>query len=115
MATKTHYAHGPHGNACKRASAKGTTNVYRVDCLACQKSDQFTAAKAEADAKRHETFMAQVPREFKEPWHEGNIECPQGHRLFRLGDRTCYGHYENFHCAECGEVVQRMTERGMMF
>jgi hypothetical protein len=115
MATKTHYAHGPHGNACKRASAKGTTNVYRVDCLACQKSDQFTAAKVEADAKRHETFMAQEPREFGEPWKDGIITCMMGHTLFRYAGRSCYGHYDEYVCAECGDAQSRLTEAGMSF
>lgn len=114
---KTHYAHGPHGNACKRASAKSTTNVHRVDCLACQKSDQFIAAKAEADAQRHEKFMAQIPRNFMEPWQAGKfLLCSScGNGFFRIGDRTCCGHYDNFHCSKCGHIESRLTERGMSF
>lgn len=112
---KTHFEHGPHGNACRRASSKSTTNVYRVDCLACQKSDQFIEAKKVADAARHKKFMAQEPREYNEPWRDGVMTCPNGHTKFRIGDRTCYGHYDNFHCSECDEVVSRLTERGMSF
>lgn len=113
---KTHFEHGPHGNACGRASARSTTSVYAVDCLACQKSDQYAAAKDVADAAKHERFMAQVPRQIGEPWREGHIVCREcDGDLFRIGDRTCYGHYQNYVCAACGHVESRLTETGMSF
>lgn len=114
---KTHYEHGPHGTACGRASSKTTTNVYRVDCLVCQNRDQFLAAKKIADDAKQAKFMAQVAKPYMEPWQPGEFiicsECKGGN--FRLGDRTCYGHYDNFHCANCGHVESRLTETGMMF
>lgn len=113
---KTHYEHGPHGTACGRASSKTTTNVYRVDCGVCQKRDPFVAAKKVADDARHEAFMAQEPRRITEPWKEGHIICRNcDGDLFRIGDRTCYGHYNNFHCANCGNIESRLTETGMSF
>lgn len=114
--SKTHYQHGPHGNACGRASNSHTTNVYRVTCLSCQKSDQFLAAREIADSARHQAFMAQEPRVISEPWKYGNVVCRECNGdKFRIGDRTCYGHYENFHCANCGHVESRLTETGMAF
>lgn len=116
--TKTHYEHGPHGNACGRASSKSTPNVNRVDCLACKKSDQFIAAKEEWDKRRHEAFMATEPRTFGEPWGKYGevIVCKScGGNTFRMGDRTCYGHYDNFHCSNCDNIESRLTETGMSF
>lgn len=112
---KTHYEHGPHGNACGRASSNSTTEPHRVTCLVCQKSDQFLAAKSVADAAKHEAFMAQTPRQFREPWKSGNIVCECGSDLFRMGNRTCYGHYQNYHCSACGHIESRLTETGMSF
>jgi hypothetical protein len=116
MVMKTHFEHGPHGNACGRAGRRSTTNVYAVTCLNCQKSDQFLAARRLADDVRHQNFLAQTPRAFREPWKDGNITCRAcGGGDFRMGDRTCYGHYENYHCATCGHVESRLTETGMSF
>jgi len=115
-----HYAHGPHGNACGRASSRSTTNVYRVDCLNCKGSDQFLAALAKCEAVKQEKFEAQVPQTFFEPWHMPYnsilIVCKScGGNTFRQGDRTCHGHYDNWHCSNCGGVESRLTETGMSF
>lgn len=113
---KTHFEHGPHGTACGRASSKTTTNVYRVDCGACVKRDSFLAAKDAADEAKHLAFLAKEPREYREPWDKGIITCNWcGNTAFRLGERTCYGHYDNFHCANCNAIESRLTERGMSF
>lgn len=113
---KTHYEHGPHGTACGRASTMTTTDVYRVTCLVCQSRDQFLAAKKVADEVRRTAFEAQVPRNFSEPWREGIIICRScGSENFRQGERTCYGHYDNFHCSNCGHVESRLTETGRAF
>lgn len=124
---KTHYEHGPHGNACGRASARSTTEAGRVTCLACQKSDQFIAAKKVADESRKAAFEAQKPHKIAEPWKQGHIICSGfvydlsdalskcGNDLFREGDRSCYGHYQSFHCSKCGHIESRLTETGMSF
>lgn len=104
-----------HAAACGRG-ARITDAVQRVDCLNCKKQDSYILAKDESDAYNHSAFMAQVPREFKEPWNDGNVKCRNcGCVLFREGDRTCYGHYQNFHCSFCGHVESRLTETGMSF
>lgn len=114
--TKTHYSVGPHGNACGRASARTTTNVYAVTCLLCQGNSQFVAGKKIADDARKAALAAQVPHGVREPWREGDIACRQcGGELFRNLDRTCYGHYDNWACAACGHVESRLTETGMSF
>lgn len=113
---KIHFEHGPHGNACGRASSRSTTNVHRVDCRACGKTPQFIEAMATAQAVKMEQFLAQEPRVIKEPWKEGYIECTQcGWDQFRMADRTCHGHYENYVCAACGHNESRLTETGMSF
>lgn len=114
---KTHYEHGPHGNACGRVGNRSSTDVYRVDCLNCLKAEQFIEAKRIADEVRQAKFEAQVPRTYREPWGElDNITCRicNGDK-FRIGPRGLYGHYENYHCAECGHVESRLTEIGMSF
>lgn len=61
--------------------------------------------------------MAQVPRTRIEPWKPGVFmlcsECKHGY--FRIGDRTCYGHYQDYVCANCGHKESRLTEKGMSF
>lgn len=102
-------------SACGRGS-RVDTDVYRVDCLKCQGLSEYRLVKEKADAAKHEAFMAQVPRIMGEPWKDGQILCSKcNHDLFRVGDRTCYGHYANFHCANCGHVESRLTETGMSF
>lgn len=89
-----------------------------VTCNLCRNSERFAKVKEADDKRRHEAFMSQVPRQIREPWltMPVNITCRecQGN-LFREGDRTCYGHYANFHCANCGHVESRLTETGMSF
>lgn len=113
---KRHLAIGPHGNACGRVGKHTTTNVYNVTCLNCQKNDQFIEAKRISDEVKQRQFMEQMPRVIREPWWDGDIECRScGGKYFRHGDRTCYGHYDNFHCSNCGHVESRLTEIGMAF
>lgn len=103
--------------SCGRGS-RVDSNVYNVDCLACQKRDAYILAKDEADSKRHAAFMAQEPRQFMEPWHTEKkaMRCRNcGNGTFRMGDRTCYGHYQDYVCAECGHKESRLTETGMSF
>jgi hypothetical protein len=112
---KRHLAIGPHGNACGRVGNHTTTNVYNVTCLNCQKNSQFIEAKRISDEAKQERFDAQIPRRISEPWRDGNIVCECGNDTFRIGDRSCYGHYDNYHCGECGKVSSRLTETGMSF
>lgn len=105
---KRHFKDG-----CGRGKAV-TDNVYAVTCLICKSSESYVKAKEAADKAKHEAFLAQVPRVMGEPWKEGNIVCRScGNETFRIGDRTCYGHYANFHCAACGNIESRLTETGM--
>lgn len=93
-----------------------TDKVRRVTCLVCQSREAFVLAKAADDADRLQAFYDQTPRTFAEPWNgKGNIVCNCGSDLFRQADRTCYGHYDNYVCASCGETTQRLTETGMSF
>lgn len=113
---KRHYSVGPHGNACGRASALNTTNVYNVTCLLCQANDQFLAGKRIADDAKDEAFKAQAPRTYAEPWTKGNITCREcGSDQFRYQGRSCYGHYDDHVCANCGHTESRLTETGMCF
>lgn len=101
--------------ACGRGR-RMDTNVYRVDCLNCQKQDAYILAKDEADSERHKRFMAQEPRAIPEPWRDGHITCRNcGAQNHRVGDRTCYGHYQDYVCADCGHKESRLTETGMSF
>ena len=93
-----------------------TTIPQRTTCLKCTRQPEYLEAKGKEDEERKAAFMAQEPRTYKEPWKSGTIECSEcGNTEFRIGDRTCYGHYENFHCANCGHVESRLTETGMSF
>jgi hypothetical protein len=104
------------GLACGRQGKVITDRVGKVTCLNCQKSPEFIEAKAEVDAQLHAAFLAQTPREYREPWGEGVIRCSEcGGQEFRMGNRTCYGHYQNYHCGACGHVESRLTETGMSF
>lgn len=108
--TKTHFTNG-----CGRGQST-TDDVRRVTCLFCNTSEPFLSAKAAADAAKREAFQAQVPQQFREPWNTGNIVCKScGNDRFRMGDRTCYGHYENYVCSACGGTESRLTETGMSF
>lgn len=107
---KIHYTDG-----CGRGKAT-TSDVRRVSCLICNTSEPFLTAKAAADVAKREAFYAQTPRQFREPWRSGNIVCREcGGDEFRMGDRTCYGHYENYVCSACGHSESRLTETGMAF
>ena len=109
MRTKTHLTIG-----CGRGK-NTTTDVYRVTCLSCQGTEAYAAAKEVADAEREARFLAQTPRQVREPWREGIITCREcGGDLFRYKGRTCYGHYEDYQCV-CGHVESRLTETGMSF
>lgn len=116
---RTHFAVKPPFDATAApACGRGQridTNVYRVDCGLCVKQDAYILAKDEADSAKHAAFMAQTPRQYGEPWKDGIIVCQNGHDTFRYGDRSCYGHYDNFVCATCGDVQSRLTETGMCF
>lgn len=108
---KTHFATGAASHGPRE-----TTNVYQVDCRRCMLTPAYSEAKEKADDERHAAFMAQTPSPMEEPWKAGVMVCSScaGH-FFRIGDRTCYGHYANYHCASCGHVESRLTERGMSF
>lgn len=101
--------------ACGRGRGQRVSlHVGNVTCLNCKKTPEWIAAKEVMDAARKAAFEAQVPSKMGEPWREGNIVCREcDGDLFRIGDRTCYGHYANFHCATCGHVESRLTETGM--
>lgn len=109
---KVHFNKG-----CGRGTGNFVTdNVNRVTCRTCGSREAFIDAKAKAEAEKMEAFLAQEPRAVKEPWRDGNIECTQcGWDLFRMTDRTCYGHYDNWVCAACGYTESRLTETGMSF
>lgn len=117
---KYHFAvKAPFNAVAEAACGRGrhiVDNVYRVDCLNCQKQDAFILAKDEAESKRHAAFLAQEPRALAEPWKAGNIVCRNcGGERFRVGDRTCYGHYQDYVCADCSHKESRLTETGMSF
>lgn len=118
---RTHFAVKPPMDATAVAACgrgkRIDSNVYRVDCLNCQKQDAYILAKDEADSARHAAFMAQEPRQLMEPWdHSKAMRCREcGNGTFRIGDRTCYGHYQDYVCAECGHKESRLTETGMSF
>lgn len=107
---KTHLTQG-----CNRGKVT-TTNVYAVTCELCKRSVPYQVAKEVADASRQAAFEAQTPRQVREPWREGVIICSEcGGDLFRMGGRTCYGHYQEHVCAACGHSESRLTETGMSF
>lgn len=118
---KTHFYVRDNQPVCGRCVTNGTRispQVHRVTCLNCKNSPEFSTAKAENDAARQAAFMAQEPRKYIEPWHTKTVAmvCKNcSGELFREGDRTCYGHYANYHCAACGHVESRLTETGMSF
>lgn len=116
MGVKYHFGAGS-ASACNRGKVI-TENVYRVTCLLCQNTPLFERAKTTADLARKAAFDAQEPRQMREPWHTEHkaMVCREcGNDTFREGDRTCYGHYANFYCAECGQCESRLTETGMSF
>jgi hypothetical protein len=109
---KTHLTQG-----CNRGK-RLTTDVYQVDCEACKRTVPFQVAKEAADAAKQAAFLEQTPRHFREPWYQEDklIACRFcGGILFRQADRTCYGHYANYVCANCGNTESRLTETGMSF
>lgn len=113
MASKIHYKI----TACTKA-ARTTDNVNQVTCGRCVKQPVFKQAQGEALAKEAETFLAQEPRPVQEPWRDGTMLCSEcGGTLFRIGNRTCHGHYQDYHCANpaCSHVESRLTETGMSF
>ena len=116
---RTHFAFKPPFDA-REVSACGrgqrlTSNPFRVDCLNCQKQDSFTLALDEAKSERYRAFMDQPLRTIAEPWQKGSIVCRVcGTDQFRIGDRTTYGHYQDYVC-EAGHKESRLTETGMSF
>lgn len=116
---KMHYAKTGNGTGvCGRTPSNPhmvSDNTFRTTCLRCASQPEFIDAQAKAAAAKMEAFLAQPPREFREPWRDGTITCDCGSTMFREADRTCYGHYANYTCAECGANQSRLTETGMSF
>lgn len=93
-----------------------TEDVNRVTCLSCKRDEVFKLCMEVQLGKEAEAFLAQEPREVKEPWKEGVMTCGVClGTLFRESNRTCYGHYANYVCAACGGNESRLTETGMSF
>jgi hypothetical protein len=87
-----------------------------VTCLVCANQPEFIEAVAAEKVRRMEAFNAQEPRPVKEPWTAGHMICREClGTLFREADRSCYGHYSNHVCANCGHTESRLTETGMSF
>lgn len=98
--------------------ARISLHPRRVDCLLCRNTVEFKAAEYDDEVARAAAFQAQVPQTFREPWYTEPtlIVCDGcGADKFRMADRTCYGHYENYVCASCGHTESRLTETGMSF
>ena len=123
---KKHYAPtGEPKGVCGRSFGVhgGTSNTFDVTCGSCILRNQFQEDHQKAVIAKEAAFMATTPRQFAEPWNDGIIVCrgkveggyPCDSTLFRQADRTCYGHYDNFKCSECGHVESRLTETGMSF
>jgi hypothetical protein len=115
---KTHFQLEGTIAACGRSPKKWalTDNALRVTCGQCATKPAYIDALAVAAAEKMERFLAQEPRTIKEPWMEGTMTCSNcGGEKFREADRTCYGHYSNHVCADCGHNESRLTETGMSF
>lgn len=121
---RTHFAVRPPYDMTKQAACgqKGKyvrldDNAFRTDCLKCQDTDAHILALDEAKSERHKAFMAQPGKTVMEPWQPGKFMlCKScGNGMFRHGERTCHGHYDNWHCVNCGNVESRLTETGMCF
>lgn len=117
---KTHFSIDPANSlavACGRTvNDHGQTPfTARVTCGTCKSRKAFKEQEVKDKAAAHERFMAQEPREFGERWRDGLITCQNGHTLFRYAGRSCYGHYDEYVCAECGDGQSRLTETGMSF
>lgn len=115
---KTHYTpDNSNETACGRESKRVTTNTFEVDCRSCIIRNSFQQAHHLAGIEKEKRFLAQPGRTIMEPWRHGEfMSCKScGGNYFRTGDRTCYGHYDNFHCINCGNVESRLTETGMSF
>lgn len=115
---KIHLATAHGWTACMRSNAaRTTTTVRQVDCRLCQDTLVFKNLKEADDAARKAAFDAQEPRIVAEPWQrDTTMICKAcGHDRFRHADRTCYGHYDNWVCANCGHTESRLTETGMSF
>lgn len=113
---KRHYI-TKRGTACGREGWT-TERVGNVTCLNCQKRPEYITAENERQIQHKAAFEAQTPRRIREPWHQEVVYmvCKQcGHNLFREGDRTCYGHYAEYYCGQCGGNESRLTETGMSF
>lgn len=111
---KTHYRHNGESE-CGTQSSHLTNHAHEVSCGRCKRKPGFQYAMMAFESAKAQAFTAQVPRRISEPWRDGNIVCECGNDTFRIGDRSCYGHYDNYHCAECGEIQSRLTETGMSF
>lgn len=115
---KTHLAiTSPTGvaSACGRG-ARMDTSASRTTCLNCQRQPEYIEAKANADAKAEAAFWAQTPGPARGQFDTENIVCREcDGDMFRPKGRSCYGHYEDYKCANCGHVTSRITETGMSF
>lgn len=103
-------------SACGRGN-RTHQSVTQVTCGLCAKKDAYIEAMAKAQADKMERFLAQEPTTVREPWERDKaMACSDcGSLLFRHADRTCYGHYDNWVCANCGHNESRLTETGMSF
>lgn len=115
---KRHFAIG-NATACGRGS-RPTDDVRYVTCQLCKNTPAFKDEEARFLHAKMLAFYAQVPSTFNEPWirEAQHITCREcGGTYFRQGDRSCHGHYENYHCANsaCDGTEQRLTETGMSF
>lgn len=101
---------------CHRSAKPGrlTRDARRVTCLDCKKDVRWHAAWIDQRKAVEAAFEATEPREFSEPWRTGTITCNAcGSTRFRAQGRSCYGHYEDYQCADCRKVTSRLTETGM--
>lgn len=119
---KTHFqVKVPFSTETKAACGRGQrtdTNPFRTDCRLCQNTDAHILALDEAKSARHAAIMAQPAVQRNEPWHTEPtpMVCKNcGNDTFRMGDRTCHGHYQDYLCGKCGEATSRLTETGMSF
>lgn len=117
---RTHFAVKPPYNATAVAACgrgkRIDANVYRVDCLNCQRQDSYILAKDEADSAREAAFHAQTPRtvvpQFGRVNDDGVMECRDCHGvLWRERQRSLWSYH--YVCAGCGKSVHPLTETGM--
>jgi hypothetical protein len=113
---RTHFALIATGHSVCGRGFRVTDRTPEVDCQLCLNSEQFEQANAAYLHAKDKAFWEQTPKPMREPWREGLMTCSKcSHQLFRDRDRSCYGHYSNHQCANCGHVESRLTETGMSF